>query len=399
VSAGNEAFSEDELRRDLGDLQAEYGVDWNRLLSLGRLNPDDAREPFGLTPFALRTSRAANGVSRRHGQVSREMWRAIWPTRAVEAVPIQHVTNGVHLPTWMSPAMRALLDRYLPPGWAVTAADPAIWAAVDRIPDEELWAVRCELRKGLVEFTRERSVINRLGRGETLDYAEGAQRLLDPNHLTLGFARRGAVYKRLYLLASDIDRSERLLGAERPIQLLISGTAHSRDEDAKRSIQRFFAGKERPHLGGRTVYLDDYNLGIAKRLIAGCDVWINLPRPPMEASGTSGMKSTLNGGLQVSILDGWWAEAYDGGNGWAVPSLEGRSPEEQDAHDAAAFFDLLEHAVVPLFYDRDGAGIPRGWIQRIKASLKTNAPRFTATRMVNDYMARVGAAENSPDDA
>jgi starch phosphorylase len=389
LPAGNETFSVEALRRDLGDLQAEYSLDWERVLRLARLNPDDANEPFGLTPFALRSSRAANGVSRRHGQVAREMWRPLWPGRPVEQVPIQHVTNGVHLPTWMAPAMHTLLDRFLPRGWA-GSADPALWAAVDEIPDEELWALRCELRNALVEFTRERSVINRLGRGEGLDYAEGALRLLDPNHLTLGFARRGAVYKRLYLLASDIDRSERLLGAEQPIQLLISGTAHPRDEDAKRSIQRFFAGKDRLHIGARTVFLDDYDMGIARRLVAGCDVWINLPRPPLEASGTSGMKSTLNGGLQLSVLDGWWAEAYDGDNGWAVPSLEGRSLEEQDAHDAAAFFDLLEHEVVPLFYRRDAGGIPRGWLQKVKASLKTNAPRFTATRMVNDYMARVG---------
>lgn len=408
LPAGNETFPEEALRRDLGDLPEEYGLDWQQVLRLGRLNPDDAGEPFGLSPFALRTSRAANGVSRLHGRVAREMWRPLWPGRPVEEVPIGHVTNGVHLPTWMAPAMRALLNRYLPAGWD-RSADPALWAAVDGIPDAELWALRSELRAALVAFTRERSVVNRLGRGETLDYAEGALRLLDPNHLTLGFARRGAAYKRLYLLGSDIDRSERLLGAEQPVQLLISGTAHPRDEEAKRSIQRFFAGKERLHIGARTVYLDDYDLGIARRLVAGCDVWINLPRPPMEASGTSGMKSVLNGGLQLSVLDGWWAEAYSGGyisgnddggnddggndgaNGWAIPSAEGCSIEEQDARDAAVLFDLLEREVVPLFYQRDAAGIPRGWLQRIRASLKTNAPRFTATRMLNDYMARLEA--------
>jgi starch phosphorylase len=202
----------------------------------------------------------------------------------------------------------------------------------------------------------------------------------------VGFARRGAAYKRLYLLTSDIDRLDRLLGAERPVQMLISGTAHPYDDEAKRSIQRFFAGKERPHVGGRTVFLDDYDIGIARRLVAGCDVWLNLPRPPMEASGTSGMKSTLNGGLQLSLLDGWWAEAYDGRNGWAIASPEHTGPDEQDAHDAAAFYDLLEHAVLPLFYDRDGSGIPHDWLQMIRCSLKTNAPRFTATRMLDEYV-------------
>ncbi len=388
VPAGNETFTEDELRGNLGDLVGESGLSWEQFLRLGRREPDATHEPFGLTAFALRTSRAANGVSRRHGEVARAMWHGVWHERPGEPTPIDHVTNGVHLPTWMAPPMRALLNRYLPRGWEAHAAEPEVWEAVDAIPDHELWAVRCELRSELVEFTRERSVINRLGRGETLAYAEGAQRLLDPNHLTLGFARRGAAYKRLYLLASDIDRSERLLGGERPIQLLLSGTAHPRDEDAKRSIQRFFAGRERPHLGGRTVYLDDYDLSIARRLVAGCDVWINLPRPPLEASGTSGMKSTLNGGLQASVLDGWWAEAYDGDNGWAVPTLDGGSAEEQDAHDGRAFFDLLEYEIVPLFYERDADGLPRAWLRRIKQSLKTNGPRFNATRMLDEYRMR-----------
>jgi starch phosphorylase len=389
VPAGNEVFAEGALRQVLGDLPAEIGSDWPRLLALGRIRQDDAGEPFGMTPLALRTSRAANGVSRRHGEVARAMWSALWPERAVEAVPIGHVTNGVHLATWMAPAIRDLLDRYLGPGWEDTAANPATWAAVEQIPAAELWAVRCRLREDLVGFVRERSVINRLARGESLEYAQLAARLLDPHTLTIGFARRGATYKRLYLLASDLNRAARMLNASPAVQVLVSGTAHPADDEAKRSIQQFFAGKNLPNLAGRVAYLDDYNMAIARRLIWGCDVWINLPRPPFEASGTSGMKSALNGGLQLSVLDGWWAEAYDGGNGWAIPAVEGLSPAEQDAHDAAAYYDLTEFEVMPLFYERNAEGIPLGWVERIKASLRTNGPRFNATRMVHEYMARV----------
>jgi starch phosphorylase len=389
VPAGNEVFAEDLLRHVLGELPAQFGVDWHRLLALGRVHAGDAGEPFGLTPLALRTSRAANGVSRRHGEVARAMWQVLWPGRSAAVVPIQHVTNGVHLKTWMAPAMRELLDQYLGAGWEEAAADPATWAAVDRIPDEELWAVLCRLREEVVAFACERSVINRLIRGEALDYAEAAARLLDPNVLTIGFARRVATYKRLYLLASNLDRLRKLLYAPQPIQILIAGTAHPADEEAKRSVQRLFAARNQPGAGSRVVYLDDYDLSIARRLVQGCDVWVNVPRPPMEASGTSGMKSVLNGGLQLSVLDGWWAEAYDGTNGWAIPAAEGLDPAEQDARDAAAYYDLLEYEVIPLFYDRDASGIPRGWVQRIKASMRTNGPRFNAARMVGEYLARI----------
>jgi starch phosphorylase len=289
----------------------------------------------------------------------------------------------------MAPAMCALLDRYLGAGWEDAAADPATWAAIELIPAAELWAVRCRLREELVDFVRERSVINRLARGESLDYAQLAARLLDPNTLTVGFARRGATYKRLYLLASDLNRASRVLNASPAVQVLVSGTAHPADDEAKRSIQQFFAGKNLPNLAGRVAYLDDYNMSVARRLVWGCDLWINLPRPPFEASGTSGMKSALNGGLQLSVLDGWWAEAFDGSNGWAIPAVEGLSPAEQDAHDAAIYYDLVEFEVMPLFYQRDAEGIPLGWIERIKASLRTNGPRFNATRMVGEYMARL----------
>jgi starch phosphorylase len=391
VPAGNEVFSREALHHVLGDLPAGLGTDWSRLLPLGCIRPGDPDEPFGMTPLALRTSRAANGVSRRHGEVARAMWQPLWPERAVETVPIGHVTNGVHLRTWMAPAMRDLLDRHFRPGWDEEAADPAVWAAVDRIPDEELWAVRCRLRETAVAFTGERSVTNRLIRGESLEYAESAARLLDPNALTIGFARRVATYKRLALLTRDLARLRRLLYEGQSIQLLISGTAHPADEEAKRSVQGLFAGRSLPGAGSRVVYLDDYDLGIARRLVQGCDVWLNVPRPPFEASGTSGMKNVLNGGLQLSVLDGWWDEAYDGTNGWAIQAIEGLSAEEQDARDAAAFYDLLEREVVPLFYSRDAAGIPRGWLRRVKASLRTNGPRFTATRMVGDYLARLSA--------
>ncbi len=385
VEAGNESYRADEVEPVLGDFVEELGISRDAFYGLGRKHPQDRDEPAGFTPLALRTSRIANGVSRRHGAVSRAMWKPIWPERALENVPIRHVTNGVHTTTWMAGPMQAVLDEHLGSDWRTHLADPALWERIDAIPDEVIWNVRCELRGRLIDYVREKAVMDRLARGEPPHYVEAAARVFDRDRLTIGFARRVATYKRLYLLTRFPDRALRLLDGERPVQILLAGKAHPADGEAKDALRNIFQVKQAPNVGGHVAFLENYDLEIARRIVAGVDVWVNLPRPPLEASGTSGMKATLNGVLNLSVLDGWWAEAYDGSNGWAIATPEA-SPGEQDDHDARALLDLLEHEVVPLFDARDASGIPRGWVHKVKASLKTLIPRFTAERMVRDYL-------------
>lgn len=387
VPAGNDSYTSREIESIAGRFVSSLGCELDRVLALGRTRPDDPADVFGMTPLALRTSRVAKGVSRRHGRVAREMWHSLWPDRPVEAVPIGHVTNGVHAHTWMAPEMRALLDRHLGPLWRERATDPGLFAAVDQIPDEEIWAVRCALRGQLVHYVRERSVEDRLARGEaSLDYVEAAARTFDEDFLTIGFARRLATYKRLHLLVHDTARALALLDGDRPLQVLIAGKAHPSDDEAKRIVQRLFPLRGTGRVGQRVAYLEDYDLGMAAHLVRGCDVWVNLPRAPLEASGTSGMKSALNGGLHLSVLDGWWEEAYDGTNGWGIGGESAHDEAAQDARDAGTLYHLLEHEIVPAFYERDAAGIPRAWAKRVKASLRSIVPRFCATRMIADYV-------------
>ncbi|HWF58375.1 MAG TPA: alpha-glucan family phosphorylase [Candidatus Dormibacteraeota bacterium] len=387
VAAGNEGYDTAEIAEVMGDFPAEIGMDFNSFLQLGRTRPENPHEPFVMTPLGIKMSRSANAVSRRHGEVARQMWQPLFPERPVDTVPIGHVTNGVHVPTWMAPATRTLLDRHLADGWITRAADPQTWAAVEDIPDAELWALRCRLRAEFVEYVRDRAVATRLARSEDREMVAAAERGFSADALTIGFARRLATYKRLYLLTLEPQRVARLIADPlRPMQLILAGKAHPNDEEGKRSAQGLFSFKELANAAERVAFLDNYDLDIASHLVAGCDLWVNLPRPPLEASGTSGMKSVLNGGLNLSILDGWWEEAFDGANGWGIPGDAVYDPSVQDSRDAAAFYDLLEHEVVPLFYDRDADGIPHGWVRRIKRSLRTNGPRFSATRMVQDYV-------------
>ncbi len=392
VPAGNDTYPAEQVVEALAGLTASMGVDPAEIIRLGRTRPEDEGEPFGVSQFALRTSRAANGVSRRHGEVARGMWRDLWPDRPVEDVPIGHVTNGVHVPTWLGDPMRALLDRHLGEGWLEHADDPDTWAGVDGIPDAELWAVRSAQRAELVDYVRTKSVADRLGRDEPRGYVEAAASSFDPDALTIGFARRLATYKRLHLLVQDSDRALKLLGNGRPVQLVLAGKAHPRDDGGKRMVQHLFTFKWAPEIGGRVVYLDDYDLSSAARMVRGCDVWLNLPRPPLEASGTSGMKSAVNGGLQLSVLDGWWAEGYDGENGWALPGEEDHDHEAQDQRDGAELHRLLDEEVAREFYRRDESGVPLAWCARVRASLKTNGPAFSATRMVRDYVEQMYGA-------
>ena len=386
VPAGNDSYPAGEIEQAVGRLAQEMGFTTGELLELGHDVGADAHAPFGVTQAALHMSRAANAVSRRHGEVAREMWRSLWPDRALDEIPIGHVTNGVHVPTWMGRPMRELLEHHLPSGWCAHAADPGVWAAIDEIPAEELWRTRCAQRAGLIDFVRARSVTDRLVRGDLRGYVDAAARAFEPEVLTIGFARRVATYKRLEMLTRDPDWTVRLLDSDRPVQVVLAGKAHPRDEEAKRSLQAVFGLKAAKVVGERVVFLDDYDLATAQALVQGCDLWLNLPRPPLEASGTSGMKSVLNGGLQLSVLDGWWAEAYDGANGWAISGDVDHDHHAQDERDAAAFHHLLSDEVLPAFYDRGDAGLPVRWIEMMRASLRTLAPIFCATRMLDQYV-------------
>jgi starch phosphorylase len=389
VSAGNEWYANEEIEPVLTGLRRALGIPAELFYGLGRLDPGRGDEPVAITPLALRTSRAANGVSRRHGEVARRMWQPLWPGRDASQVPITHVTNGVHTATWMADPMQSLLERNLGPEWRKRLGDEAFWARIADIPDADLWEVRRLLRSRLVDWAREKSVADRLGRGEGPDYVEGAARVFDPKHLTIGFARRVATYKRLHLLLARLDAGVRLLrDAARPIQLVVAGKAHPQDQEAKEALRSVLAVRPLPGVGSHIVFLEDYDLHQAPRIVAGVDLWLNLPRPPQEASGTSGMKVAVNGGLQLSVLDGWWDEAHEGAGGWSIASPDA-DPAAQDDHDAGVLFDLLDREVIPLFYERGEDGIPHRWLARVKASMAKLIPRFSAERMLRDYVEKL----------
>jgi starch phosphorylase len=386
VPAGNDSYPSEQVAQAIGPLADELGIGLSDLISLGRTDPAHQGEPFGITQAALRLSRSANGVSLRHGKVARAMWSSLWPNRESDEVPIGHVTNGVHVPTWVGEHMRELFDRHLGSDWLGRVEDPEMWRQVEEIPDQELWDARHRQRRQLVDFIRARSTQDRLLRSDLREYVDAAANGFDDDVLTIGFARRVATYKRLDLLIRDPGATLALLTGERPVQVVLAGKAHPRDDEAKHSLQRLFGMKSARAIAERVVYLDDYDLATAAMLVRGCDVWLNLPRPPLEASGTSGMKSAFNGGLQLSVLDGWWAEAYDGTNGWALPGDTSDDAGAQDERDAGILHTLLADEIVPAFYDRDEHGLPRPWLARMRASLRTLGPRFCAARMLSEYV-------------
>jgi starch phosphorylase len=386
VPAGNDSYPSEQVSRAIGGLAEGVGLEDGSVLALGRTHPEDAGEPFGVTQAALRLSRAANAVSSRHGDVARQMWAPLWPEASTHEVPIAHVTNGVHVPTWIGAPMQGVLDRHLGPDWIGRAVDPDTWSAVEQIPDAELWQAREHQRRELVEFVRSRSTQDRLLRSDVRDYVDAALHAFEDGALTIGFARRVATYKRLGLLTRDPEWTLSLLGGPRPVQVVLAGKAHPRDEEAKHSLQHLFGLKSSPVVGQHVAYLDDYDLATAAVLVRGCDIWLNLPRPPLEASGTSGMKSVFNGGLQLSVLDGWWAEAYDGANGWALPGDIMDDQQAQDDRDAEILHRLLDDEILLEFYDRDENGLPQAWLARIRTSLRTLGPRYCASRMLDEYV-------------
>ena len=389
VAAGNDEFDAALVTRAFGPgYLNELGLTEEEFLSLGRVDRANKTERYGLTPLAIRMCRSTNGVSRKHGEVSRALWQKLWPDRKLEDIPIGHITNGVHAPTWVSPLLRHLLEQYVGDDWESTIRKPDVWSeAIGRIPDEELWAAHVSLKERLVAFIRHRAVVTRTAAGERADYIEAAKTVFDPEALTIGFARRVAGYKRWNLILTDKERLLRLINNEqRPVQFVFAGKAHPQDEGSKLVLQQLAQWKYDPAVRHRAVFLEDYDQEIARQMVQSVDVWLNVPRRPQEASGTSGEKVAINGGLNLSILDGWWLEGYDGTNGFAIGNgNDAASVAEIDALDAESLYRTLELEVVQLFYDREGDGLPHKWIAMMKRAIQTLAPKYNSDRMVEDY--------------
>ena len=387
VPAGHDHFSPELIDRHLVQLREGLGLTRHEFLGLGRVSPEDDHEPFCMTVIALRTCHRANGVSLLHGRVSRKMWRPLWGERHEQEVPIGHITNGVHVKSWLAPRMYELYERNLDESWHMNMSEAATWDGMADVPDEELWEAHLELKGRLIEFVRRRDALQRQQRGERNTPEAEAKPLLDPDALTIGFARRFAGYKRADLIFSDLDRLTKLLSdSKHPVQLVFAGKAHPANEQGKKCIQRIFEFARDPRFQGRLAFIEDYDIGVARHLVQGVDVWLNNPVRPLEASGTSGQKVLMNGGLNLSILDGWWAEAYDGHNGFAI-GYGGSHPdvEEQTRRDAVNLYNALEREVIPEFFDRDAKGIPRAWVERIRWAIVSLGSRFNADRMVLDY--------------
>ena len=387
VPAGIDRFSPQLVEKYLGSMIGGVGLDLEGLLALGRENVFDKNEFFSMAVLALRTSAYHNGVSKLHGVVSRHMWQRIWPQTPVNDVPIGHVTNGVHTRTWISPELREVFDRYLGWAWQEDPADHSVWEDVHEIPDEELWTTHVNKREELVAWARRKVRRQLKSRGAGGEQIRRVDDLLNPRALTIGFARRFATYKRATLLLRDSDRLHRLLNDEqRPVQFLIAGKSHPADGPGKELIREIvrFADESGQH--HRVLFLEDYDMEVGRRLVQGCDVWLNTPRRGMEASGTSGMKAAMNGVLNISILDGWWDEAYAPDLGFAIGRGEAYQDSElADNVESRALFDLLERQIIPEFFSRDQAGIPRAWVQRMKRCIAALTPQFNTNRMVGDY--------------
>lgn len=388
VPAGHDRFPADLLEEHLGPLRDALGLSYDGLLALGRVDPYNHSEDFCMTVLALKLSRRHNAVSELHGHVSRAMWTGLYPGRRVDEVPIGHITNGIHVLSWLAHPMRQVYDRHLAPGWMQRTGEPATWDPVEAIDDAELWETHQTLKYELLEFVRRHLAKLAELRHEPAALIQQYRRALSMDTLTIGFARRFATYKRAALLFRDIDRVDALLNnPRRPVQLVFAGKAHPRDEPGKQILQQIVRISHDPRFIGKVVFVEDYDIDTCRHLIQGVDVWLNTPRRPLEASGTSGQKVVLNGGLNLSILDGWWAEAYDGMNGFAIGAGETHSStDRQDERDAEGLYRALEQEVVPVYYDRNGSGLPHGWIARMKRSIGTLGWRFSADRMVMDYV-------------
>jgi glycogen phosphorylase len=399
VPAGHDVFSADLIDSYFANYWSQMGLSREQFLALGARRLGDPWEPFGMTVLALRLCRTTNGVSELHGQVSRNMWNILYPDRPENKVPIGYITNGVHARSWTAPLLGDLYAEYLGSDWESHVTEPKMWEGVDNIPNAEIWWRHQILKERLIAFLRSKVKLSRQNRGEDYDSVQAADRLLDPEILTIGFARRFSPYKRGDLLLRDADRALKIFGnADRPVQIVFAGKAHPADEEGKRIIQRLMEWCKHPAIWNRVAFIEDYDIDTAQKLVQGVDVWLNNPRRPLEASGTSGQKVCFNGGINCSVLDGWWCEGYKadangkGINGWAIGEDAHTSDQKlQDKIDSDSLYHLLEEEIVPLYYNQDENGVPHGWVQKMKASIKTNAPAFNTDRMLMDYVTQVYA--------
>ncbi|MCU0411468.1 MAG: alpha-glucan family phosphorylase [Bacteroidetes bacterium] len=387
VPAGNDYFAPELVERYFASYYPSLNLSSKDFHSLGRENVDNERESFCMTVLALRMSGKSNGVSKLHGEVSRQMWKNVWPKVPVHEVPIISITNGVHAPSWVSHDLGELYDRYLGPKWREDAGQFGLWSRVHHIPDEELWRTHERRRERLVAFARHRLRGQLEARGTTATEIAQADEILNPEALTIGFARRFATYKRATLLLRNPERLIALLNSkDRPIQFIFAGKAHPHDTPGKELIRQIIHFERRADVRRRMVFIEDYDMVVARYLVQGVDVWLNTPRRPLEASGTSGMKATMNGGLNASILDGWWVEGYNANTGWAIGRGEDyRDEKYQDEVESNALFDLLEKDIIPLYYHRSADDLPRGWISKMKSAIRTIGPEFNTNRMVREY--------------
>jgi starch phosphorylase len=390
VPAGHDRFNAGLMEEHFGPLREALGLSHEAFMALGREQPGNSNEEFCMTVLGLRLSRRANAVSALHGEVSRAMWTSLYPGKLEDQVPIGHITNGVHVPSWLAPQMFRLYDRHLGIGWHEHSGESRIWENIETVDDGELWETHLSLKSRLLEFVRRRAKEQAERRGESAETLQRLTRVLSPDALTIGFARRFATYKRANLLLADIEQLITMVNdPNRPIQFVFAGKAHPRDEPGKRVLQQIAELMRDPKFADKFVFVEDYDINVGRLFVQGVDVWLNNPRRPLEASGTSGQKVVLNGGLNLSVLDGWWAEAYDGMNGFAIGS--GRTHTDMRVHDTRDGEDLyrvLREEVVPLFYQRDQDGLPRGWIKRMKRTIRTLGWRFNANRMVMDYTSK-----------
>jgi starch phosphorylase len=388
VPAGHDAFPFHMMDRYFPTWHQVLGISREVFLNLAR--QDQSWGPtFSMTVLALKMSGKHNGVSKLHGAVSRKMWSWLWPNKSADEIPISYITNGIHTETWLAPELKVLFDDYLGKNWTRRIDDQAMWDTVYEIPDEELWDVVNRLRARLIDFVRLRTRQRMSRLGMHPNDLQATYNLLNPKALTIGFARRFATYKRATLLFHDTERLKRIVygNGMRPVQFVFSGKAHPRDEPGKNFIREVYHRSQEAGLAGYLVFIEDYDMNVARHLVAGVDVWLNTPRRPMEASGTSGQKAGLNGSPNFSILDGWWAEGYNSKNGWAIGEARAtyENEHEQNHADAISMYDILEHEVAPAFYDRDARGIPRNWLKLVRESIRTVAPQFSMTRMIKEY--------------
>ena len=390
VPAGHDRFDGELIEEHLGPLRDELGISFEQLMGLGRVEPQNDHEPFCMTVLGLKLSRRANAVSNLHGHVSRRMWAHLWPWRVEEEIPIGHITNGVHVESWLAWQMLQLYNRAFPSDWLAHMGEPEPWSKIHEVDPGELWETHNTLKNLLLSFVRRRISRQCRRRGECDEAVEAARMMLDPNVLTIGFARRFATYKRADLILSDQDRfAEMITDPNRPIQIIFAGKAHPADEPGKQLIKKIAKLRHDPRFIGRVAFVEDYDINVCRHMIQGVDVWLNNPRRPLEASGTSGQKAVLNGALNLSILDGWWAEAYNGANGFAIGTGQQHVGENiLDHNDAQNLFQVLEEEVIPLYYDRDVDGLPQHWIKRMMNSISSLAWRFSAHRMVADYVTK-----------